>query len=89
MGCYPCSIKGETNCYQQKQGYPQDYRTTLILQTKILKQPHSALEYTRGLRQGDIFCPRVYSGSAFKGNDFLILGNNLVILENQFLLLRN
>ena len=40
--------------------------TTLILQTKILKK-HSAPEYTRGPRQGDIFCPWVYSGSAFKG----------------------
>ena len=40
--------------------------TTLILQTKILKN-HSAPEYTRGPRQGDIFCPRVYSGAAFKG----------------------
>ena len=37
MGCYPCTIKRETNFYQQKQGYPHDYRTTLILQTKIRK----------------------------------------------------
>ena len=38
MGCYPCTIKRETNFYQQKQGYPHDYRITLILQTKILKK---------------------------------------------------
>ena len=50
---------------------PPDYRTTLILQTKILKkETHSAPEYTRGPRQGDIFCPGVYSGASFKGLSF-------------------
>ena len=49
MGCYPCSIKRETNFCQQKQGYPHDCRTTLILQTKIRK---------------NTLCTRVYSGSA-------------------------
>ena len=34
---------------------------------KKYEKTHSAPEYTRGPRQGDIFCPRVYSGSAFKG----------------------
>ena len=56
MECYPCTIKRETNVYQQKQGYPHDYRTTLILQTKH-KKTHSAPENTRGPPQGDIFCP--------------------------------
>ena len=42
-----------------KTSLPHDCRTTLILQTKILKKH-------RGPRQGDIFCPRVYSGAAFK-----------------------
>ena len=38
MGCYPCTIKRETNFYQPKQGYPHNCRTTLILQTKIQKK---------------------------------------------------
>ena len=64
MGCYPCTIKRETNFYQQKQGYSHDYRTTLILQTKIRKkhtlhpsilgvrdrETSFAHEYTRGPR---------------------------------------
>ena len=58
--------KRNKNLYRQKQGYPYDYRTTLILQTKIQKK-HFAPEYTRGPRQRDFFCPRVYSGSALKG----------------------
>ena len=49
MGCYPCKIKRETNFYQQKQGYPHNYRTTLILQSKNKK---------------NTLCTRVYSGSA-------------------------
>ena len=63
MGCYPCTIKRETNLYRQKQGYPYDYRTTLILQTKVPKntlhpsilgvrdrETSFAPEYTRGPR---------------------------------------
>ena len=46
---YPCTIKRETNFYQQKQGYPHDYRITLILQTQIIE---------------NILCTRVYSGAA-------------------------
>ena len=63
-------MKRETNFYQQKQCYPHDYRTTLMLLTKILKKhtqkTHSAPEYTRGPRQGDIFC-------AFKGLVFIFI----------------
>ena len=49
-GMLSCTIKRETNFYQQKQGYPHDYRTTLLLQTKIRKKTHFAPEYTRGPR---------------------------------------
>ena len=35
-GCYPCTIKRETNFFQQKQGYPHDYRG----------YPHDHIEFT-------------------------------------------
>ena len=57
MGCYSCTIKRETHFYRQKQGYPHDYRTTLILQTKIRK---------------NTLCTRVYSGSG-TGKPFITL----------------
>ena len=57
MGCYPCTIKRETNFYQPKQGYPHNCRTTLILQTKIQKNSF-ALRYLRTRDQRDIFLPR-------------------------------
>ena len=84
MGCYPCTIKWETNFYQQKQGYPHDYRgyphDHIDFTDKNTKKTHSAPEYTRGPRQGDIFCPRVYSGAAFKG-----LKLNVVLFTSLFL----
>ena len=36
MGGYPCTIKRETNFYQQKQGYPHDYRG----------YPHDHIDFT-------------------------------------------
>ena len=36
MGGYPCTIKKETNFYQQKQDYPHDYRG----------YPHDHIDFT-------------------------------------------
>ena len=49
MGCYPCTIKREANFYQQKQGYPHDYRG----------YPHDHIDFT----DKNTLCTRVYSGS--------------------------
>ena len=65
--CYPCTIKRETNFYRQKQGFPHDYRTTLILQTKIRKK-HTSHPSILGVRHRETsFAPEYTRGPRFKG----------------------
>ena len=71
MGCCPCTIKRETNFYQKKQGYPHDYRTTLILQTEILKKKkkkHTLHPSILGVRDRETsFAPEYTRGPRLKG----------------------
>ena len=57
MGCYPCTIKRETNFYQQKQGCPHDYRG----------YPHVHIDFTDKNTKKRL-CTRVFSGSATGGH---------------------
>ena len=67
MGCYPCTIKRETNFYQQKQGYPHDCRTTLILQTKKTKK-HTLHPSILGVRDRETYvAPEYTRGPRLKG----------------------
>ena len=54
MEFYPFTIERETNFYQQKHGYPHDYWTTLILQTKILEK-HTLHPSILGVRDRETF----------------------------------
>ena len=67
-GIHPQTIKRK-HFYQPKQGKPDDCRTTLILQTKILKDTLCP-EIYRDLRQRDIiFLTLDISGPALRGSN--------------------
>ena len=63
MGGYPCTIK---NFISKNKATPMIPGPHWFYRQKYKKKTPSAPEYTRGPRQGDIFCPGVYLGAAFK-----------------------
>ena len=71
MGCYPCTIKRKTNFYQQKQGYPHDYRgypLDHIDFTDKNTKNHTLHPSILGVRDRETsFAPKIYMGAAFKG----------------------